>query len=807
MATGPPTGCQLDESLREESQDLNSQKYNEGGGYGCEFVKHPPEELQAECAICLQILREPHLISCCGNNYCRLCIHPVQQKNGACPLCNEESFTILHNKGLQRTLNSFTVRCVHSQSGCEWVGELGKLEEHLNENPDEQLNGCEFVEIKCMYCTEYFQRRNIGAHQIATCPNRPFSCDYCGVYQSTHEDVVHNHWTVCECRPASCPNDCGVYPKRKDLECHVKKDCLLQVVDCDFHYAGCEVKLPRREMAAHLLQASLAHTSFLAAANHKLAEKLVAKDIQNDQFREEMQEFKGKILQLEKEGEKLRDQVHRETHALKQEFAEVKQSFEKAMHEQKTENLALKEKLLKVGELERESLVVKENFVRLQDQQEEASEAFTHALKQISDIQTQREVELQTQVDAVKQAISDEREVREYQLGQEQAVVREELGQLKQKQVEFLQLQSQQEGMSSRESEMLHQEIASLSKQREDDAESLQRLESYAGILPVEFSMTNFGQHLRDRDEWCSPPFFSHPHGYKMCLRVYASGKGNASGSHVSVNICLLRGEFDQHLQWPFSGDVTIQLLNQLADKDHCTHYIYYDWAESEDMRRVGKQGTSQEYGQNRFLALNELEDSGRSTTCQYLKDDCIRVRVTRITKVDPIPQLIKQCHAIEPWVSIAPVEITMTNFAELKRNNDRWFSAPFYTHERGYRMCIGVFPNGYMYSNAHRYHVSVFVYLMSGSFDSTLKWPFGGIVTIKLLNHSHKVCISESIDFKDSTLVGIRERLMVGERARGWGIPAFLPHWKLDFTPVTQNQFLMNDCLRFQVTVKVPKW
>ena len=37
-----------------------------------------------------------------------------------------------------------------------------------------------------------------------------------------------------------------------------------------------------------------------------------------------------------------------------------------------------------------------------------------------------------------------------------------------------------------------------------------------------------------------------------------------------------MRGEFDSDLKWPFRGDITIQLLNQLEDKEHHTWTIPY---------------------------------------------------------------------------------------------------------------------------------------------------------------------------------------------------------------------------------------
>ncbi len=60
--------------------------------------------------------------------------------------------------------------------------------------------------------------------------------------------------------------------------------------------------------------------------------------------------------------------------------------------------------------------------------------------------------------------------------------------------------------------------------------------------------MDNFEQHKRDDDSWFSPPVYTHPQGYKICLRVDANG----SGTHVSVGVHFMRGEFDDSLKWPF---------------------------------------------------------------------------------------------------------------------------------------------------------------------------------------------------------------------------------------------------------------
>ena len=243
------------------------------GGYDCEFVERP-QELQADCPICMVVLREPFQVTCCGNSYCRTCIELVQTNEKACPTCNEPDFSAFLNKGLQRALYSFRVRCVHQKSGCEWTGELRELDRHLNLNPElgKLLNGCDFAPVACTHCREYFQRRHVHPHE-SECPQRAFSCDHCKHYGSVYEDVVNNHWPVCKCYPVPCPNECGMSPERQNVETHVNTVCPLTVVNCDFHYAGCEVQLVRKDMPTHLAESLATHISLLTTQTQTLADE------------------------------------------------------------------------------------------------------------------------------------------------------------------------------------------------------------------------------------------------------------------------------------------------------------------------------------------------------------------------------------------------------------------------------------------------------------------------------------------------------------------------------------------------------
>ena len=45
-------------------------------------------------------------------------------------------------------------------------------------------------------------------------------------------------------------------------------------------------------------------------------------------------------------------------------------------------------------------------------------------------------------------------------------------------------------------------------------------------IGPVRFTMNNFMEYKQINDNWFSPPFYTHPQGYKICLCIVANGEG-----------------------------------------------------------------------------------------------------------------------------------------------------------------------------------------------------------------------------------------------------------------------------------------
>ena len=141
-----------------------------------------------------------------------------------------------------------------------------------------------------------------------------------------------------------------------------------------------------------------------------------------------------------------------------------------------------------------------------------------------------------------------------------------------------------------------------------------------------EFTMANFDRHVRNNETWFSPPFYTHPNGYKMCLQVDANGRGDKKGIFMSLYVYLMRGEFDDQLKWPFYGKVNVRLLNQEEDRDHVVKTIdFNDTASDESICRViGRERAGRGRGNRKIFPLSELKP-------RYLKYDCIKLSVNKV--------------------------------------------------------------------------------------------------------------------------------------------------------------------------------
>ena len=525
-------------------------KKENGGGYDCDFVEKPPEAIQAECPVCLLILKEPCLISCCGHKFCRECIEQVTKDAKPCPLCNEPNFNFMRERKLERFLKGSEVWCSYKKEGCEWSGELGQLQEHLNPDPslENQLNGCAFVAVECTHkCGEWFQRHHITTHQNEQCKKRPYSCDYCRDYASTFEDVIGVHYPQCGNYPVACPNDCDVYKmERQDLEGHLRDKCPLTLVDCPFNYAGCETQLPRKDMPEHMKN-TVTHLMSLATATQRLT-------VANQKLTKQNQELKERVLEREDESRTSMEAVQASLQKLMEENQELKQSTAAS---------------LKKLNMKCDSVVAQNKNLSLKNQK-----LMTELQQSIQKLE--KEKKQQYQELSHKQKIADDK-------------IRAHKGEEQQLRLDLQQLINTSEKL-------------------------------------LEFRVKYTTEKVY------SPVFYTHTHGYRMCVCVDPSGYGDGKGTHVSIFTFTMRGPFDDYLKWPFRGSVTIQLVNQAGDHDHVEETIAYNDVTPDGVagRVTGRERATNTRGLLNFIAYTDVGYNAARNT-QYLKDNHLIVRVVKV--------------------------------------------------------------------------------------------------------------------------------------------------------------------------------
>jgi TNF receptor-associated factor 4 len=72
----------------------------------------------------------------------------------------------------------------------------------------------------------------------------------------------------------------------------------------------------------------------------------------------------------------------------------------------------------------------------------------------------------------------------------------------------------------------------------------------------------------REGVELLSPIFLTSQYGYKLQASVFLNGNGAGDGSHISVYIKILPGDYDALLRWPFAHSVSFTIFDQASVPD-----------------------------------------------------------------------------------------------------------------------------------------------------------------------------------------------------------------------------------------------
>ena len=166
--------------------------------------------------------------------------------------------------------------------------------------------------------------------------------------------------------------------------------------------------------------------------------------------------------------------------------------------------------------------------------------------------------------------------------------------------------------------ESLFAQVETLSTTRLVDSPSfrLASVESGKSCGYLVWKIEPYSEHKATATSMLSAPFYSGHYGYKMCLRLCIMGDGIGKGTHLSLFFVVMRGEFDNILQWPFTHKVTFKLINQAGGSDIVDTFKPHVIKPSQDNDCMNNAS-----GCPCFISHSELEQGG------FIVDDMIFIK------------------------------------------------------------------------------------------------------------------------------------------------------------------------------------
>ena len=143
--------------------------------------------------------------------------------------------------------------------------------------------------------------------------------------------------------------------------------------------------------------------------------------------------------------------------------------------------------------------------------------------------------------------------------------------------------------------------------------------------------MYNYNEHKRVGDQWLSVPFYSTTNGYKLQLCITANGWDSGKDTHLSVGLRLMKGEYDETLNWPLNSEITIQLLNWREDKGHVETIVqHYNVSIANRTRVMDGETAASGMTVPQVIPHMELPYNADNNT-EYLHNDTLCFRVSKV--------------------------------------------------------------------------------------------------------------------------------------------------------------------------------
>lgn len=224
--------------------------------------------------------------------------------------------------------------------------------------------------------------------------------------------------------------------------------------------------------------------------------------------------------------------------------------------------------------------------------------------------------EVEKQLDGLKEELQKQRE--EFEHKHQELVISFEHNLAQQGQVftEYSQAKEEQIRALKDEVQAKDTELRQMIKIK---SREIQQLHYDGGILPYNITLFKYQEIKSSNRGLDSQAMYSHPGGYRFILRTHPCGLHGNRGTHLSVEIFSVKGDFDNNLIFPAKFTITLQLCNQYHDQDHYTT----------DIGCHGREKTRLAVTSH-LISNADLEWNPHKKT-QYLKEDRLVFRITKI--------------------------------------------------------------------------------------------------------------------------------------------------------------------------------
>ncbi|XP_065887461.1 TNF receptor-associated factor 3-like isoform X1 [Dysidea avara] len=738
-----------------------------GGGYEYQFVDTPLDMFV--CKICQYPSREPYLSECCGHTFCKSCLEAARRVTTvtkACPICRDEEFVTIRNRQADRAIRSLHVFCTNKEKGCEWQGEVNNIINHLGNS-----DGCQFEDVTCSNdCGKCLQRQYLTGHVEDECVRRKVECQYCHItrehqfIENEHKEQcpkfpiacpnkckadnipredIDEHRKMCPLEEVTCPNDCGMTLQQQYLTTHVKKECPRIKVDCQYCHITGEHQFIESEHKEQCPKFPIACPN-----------KCEVGSVPRDDVEEHMKMCPLELVQCE-------------YHVVGCEERMARKDQKKHNKEKMEEHLSFTTHQL---------TNIQHNLANSQVEAVDSKDKLTTKITQTGkDLATTKQ-HLSSAVKTIDQLIQ-----------RLQQTERDTVSQLEKYKDEFS-MRIEQERNESKEQLAVTKDDLTLKLQRTENELTITKQELTVTKIEVRSTKVSFADALKELADT------------KADLKS-TQEEARKTKDDLTQQLAVTKQEAKKT-----KDELTQKLTNTQRDLNTTKQQVA---TTCQNLTKAEKEHITLAANTDEVLAKLETKFQTKITEIETAAQKRITELETKLEqKTQQIELIISdprifwyntvnyQASKLSSGDQVVPVIVKMSEYTTKKSDGVRWYSDSFYTHHKGYKMCLLVYATGY------DGYMTIFLILMEGPYDDQLRWPLKGHCEMKLLNQiSNSEHHLENGRYQDNG----HKRVTSGERCSYamWFSIKFISHEHLQkITPTCQ--YLKDDSIFLQVDYKL---